>query len=509
MPLPAVLLDELRNYWRRAPPAELAVRRSHGSAPGRQPPCSGRSSWRAGPPGCGKPATCHTLRHCFATHLLEAGTDLPTLQRLLGHSHLSTTLLYLHLRSDRLPHIRSPLELLDPSGTPSADGTTAPRTGRRGAGVRRRRWRRGPRLTSEQRRALRDVARCRTAALGGHVERCGGCGHARIAYNSCRNRHCPKCCAAQQAAWLSREAENLLPVEYHHVVFTLPAEVNPIGLHNPVAVYDALLSAAAQTIRAVAADPKHLGAEVGLLLVLHTWGQTLSYHPHVHGIATGGGLTPGWLGGGRAGRGSSCRCGCSAGCSGGSSWRACGRRSLGGSSRASRTRAAFEAWAGRLQAKDWVVYSKPPFGGPAVVLKYLARYTHRVAIGNSRLVSLRRRAGDVHVQGLRGRGPEPKAMTLDGVEFLRRWVQHVLPRGFVKIRHYGLLANRHRAAKLAACRRLLWASGVVPVARVPEPDARPDPCPVCGVEGWLIGERFGPIGAGGVRCGPAVGADSS
>jgi hypothetical protein len=142
------------------------------------------------------------------------------------------------------------------------------------------------RLTSDQRRALRDVVRCRTAALGGHVQRCGACDHTRIAYNSCRNRHCPKCCVTQQAVWLSREAENLLPVEYHHVVFTLPAEVNPIGRHNPVAVYDALMSAAARTIRAVATDPKHLGAEVGLLLVLHTWGQTLSYHPHVHGIAT-------------------------------------------------------------------------------------------------------------------------------------------------------------------------------------------------------------------------------
>lgn len=135
------------------------------------------------------------------------------------------------------------------------------------------------------------MARCRTAALGGHVERCGGCAHTRVAYNSCRNRHCPKCCASRQADWLSREAGNLLPVEYHHVVFTLPAEVNPIGRLNPATVYDALMSAAAQTIREVAADPRHLGAEVGLLLVLHTWGQTLSYHPHAHGIATGGGRT--------------------------------------------------------------------------------------------------------------------------------------------------------------------------------------------------------------------------
>jgi hypothetical protein len=363
------------------------------------------------------------------------------------------------------------------------------------------------RLTSEQRRALRDVERCRTAALGGHVERCGGCDHVRIAYNSCRNRHCPKCCAAQQAAWLSREAADLLPVEYHHVVFTLPAEVNPVGLLNPVAVYEALMSAAARAIRAVAADPKHLGAEVGLLLVLHTWGQTLCYHPHVHGIATGGGLTP-------DGRWRSCRPGFFL------PVRVLGRvfraaflaRMHEAFARGKLARFdnanAFAAWVRQLRAKDWVVYSKPPFGGPAQVLKYLARYVHRVPIGNSRLVKL---------EGMRvtfgykdyADAAKTKEMTLEGVEFLRRWVTHVLPRGFVKIRHYGLLANRHRASRLAACRRLLWASGSVPVARVPEPDVRPDPCPVCGAEGWLIGERFGPIGVGGVRCGSAVRADSS
>ena len=347
------------------------------------------------------------------------------------------------------------------------------------------------RLTSEQRRALRDVERCRTAALGGHVERCGGCAHTRIAYNSCRNRHCPKCCASQQATWLSREAANLLPVEYHHAVFTLPSQVNPIGLLNPVAVYDALLSAAAQTIREVAANPKHLGAEVGLLLVLHTWGQTLAYHPHVHGIATGGGLTP-------DGR-----------------WRSC-RRSfflpvrvlsrvfrekflarirdafaagkLAGFANAS----AFAAWTSALQSKDWVVYSKPPFGGPAQVLKYLARYTHRVAIGNSRLVQLEGGRVTFAYKDYAD-ASQTKAMTLDGVEFLRRWVQHVLPRGFVKIRHYGLLANRHRAEKLRVCRRLLLASGCGLPVCVAEPEARPDVCPVCGIEAWVIGERFGPL----------------
>ena len=352
------------------------------------------------------------------------------------------------------------------------------------------------RLTSDQRRALRDVARCRTAALGGHVERCDGCDHTRIAYNSCRNRHCPKCCATQQAAWLSREAENLLPVEYHHVVFTLPAEVNPIGLQNPVTVYDALMSAAAQTIRDVAANPKHLGAEVGLLLVLHTWGQTLSYHPHVHGIVTGGGLTP-------DDRWASCRPGFFL------PVRVLSRLFRGkflarmrdtfarGKLTGFEDVRAFESWVGRLQAKDWVVYSKPPFGGPAVVLKYLARYTHRVAIGNSRLV--RFDGGRVtFAYKDYADASKSKEMTLEGVEFLRRWVQHVLPRGFVKIRHYGLLANRHRAAKLAACRRLLWASGVVAVACVPEPAVGPDPCPLCGAASWLVGDRFGPLSE--VRC---------
>jgi Putative transposase/Transposase zinc-binding domain len=352
------------------------------------------------------------------------------------------------------------------------------------------------RLTSEQRRALRDVARCRTAALGGHVQRCGGCDHTRIAYNSCRNRHCPKCCATQQAAWLSREAANLLPVEYHHVVFTLPAQVNPIGLQNPVAVYDALMSAAAQTIREVAANPKHLGAEVGLLLVLHTWGQTLSYHPHVHGIATGGGLTP-------DGSWRSCRPGFFLpvrvlGRLFRGKFLACMRDTFArGKLAGFENLRAFESWVSQLQAKDWVVYSKPPFGGPALVLKYLARYTHRVAIGNSRLVKFEGVCVTFTYKDYAD-AAKTTSMTLDGVEFLRRWVQHVLPRGFVKIRHYGLLANRHRAEKLNACRRLLWGSGGVPVASVPEPDVRPDPCPVCGVERWLVGDRFGPLSE--VRC---------
>ena len=349
------------------------------------------------------------------------------------------------------------------------------------------------RLTPGQRRALRDVARCRTAELGGHVGGCAGCGHRRVAYNSCRNRHCPKCLAGQQARWLAREAESLLPVEYHHVVFTLPAEVHPVGLANPVAVYDALLGAAAGAVREVAGSPKHLGAEVGLRLVLHTWGQTLSYHPHAHGIATGGGLTP-------DGRWRACRPGfflpvrVLSRVFRGAFLARLRAAFAGGRLAGFADRGAFEAWALPLSSKDWVVYSQPPFGGPEVVLKYLARYTHRVAIGNSRLAGFDGDRVTFTYKDYADAG-RTKAMTLDGVEFLRRWAQHVLPRGFVKIRHYGLLANRDREANLATCRRALVAAGVpepVPVP-VPVPAARPVVCPGCGSGRWAVVGRFGPF----------------
>jgi len=361
------------------------------------------------------------------------------------------------------------------------------------------------RLTADQRRALRDVERCRTAALGGHLERCAGCDHTRIAYNSCRNRHCPKCGATQRAAWLSREATNLLPVEYHHVVFTLPADVNAIGLQNPVTVYDALMCAAADTIREVAADPKHLGAEVGLLLVLHTWGQTLSYHPHVHGIATGGGLTP-------DGRWRSCRPGFFLPVRVLSrvfreKFLARMREAFAGGKLAGFDNAsALAAWVSRLQSKEWVVYSKPPFGGPQQVLKYLARYTHRVAISNSRLVKLEGGRVTFTYKDYAD-AAKTKVMTLDGVEFLRRWTRHVLPRGFVKIRHYGLLANRHRAEKLTVCRRLLLAAGCGLPVCVAEPETRTDACPLCGRQAWVIGERFDP--GAEPRCGTTMCVDSS
>ncbi len=352
-------------------------------------------------------------------------------------------------------------------------------------------------LGRTQKQALRDLARCRTAALGGHVERCLDCGHERIAYNSCRNRHCPKCQALVRARWLEREAEHLLPVEYHHVVFTLPAELSELALANPAILYDLLFQAAAATLRAVAANPKRLGAQVGVLLVLHTWGQNLHHHPHVHGVVSGGGLS----------------CNAQGVVDASPRWVACrpgfflpvrvlsrvfrgkfldglrqahhaGKLVFRGRLAPCANRNAFARWLAPLYAKEWVVYAKPPFGGPEQVLKYLARYTHRVAISNQRLVKLEdgrvtfryKDYADDH---------RHKTLTLSAEEFLRRFVQHVLPKGFVKIRHYGLLANRQRQEKLTQCRRLLLRAGVAArlqeVGRPPaiEP-ARDRRCPHCG-----------------------------
>jgi Putative transposase/Transposase zinc-binding domain len=357
--------------------------------------------------------------------------------------------------------------------------------------------RHGAWLSSVQRRALRDLAACRTAALGGHLVRCLDCGHERIAYNSCRNRHCPKCQALSRAQWLERQAEHLLPVEYHHVVFTLPDEVAELARANPRVVYDALLQASATTLRDVAANPKRLGAQVGALLVLHTWGQTLQHHPHVHAVVTGGGLScdargqldaePRWV---------ACRSGfflpvrvLSRVFRGKFVERLRGAFDTGalvfpGRLACFQSASAFAAWVKSLYRTDWVVYAKPPFGGPAQVLKYLARYTHRVAISNSRLLKFQdgqvtfryKDYADDH---------RHKSMTLDGVEFLRRFVQHVLPKGFVKLRHYGLLANRHREERLDLCRRLLFVTAAreqlsASASDVPlEPAAMPC-CPQCG-----------------------------
>jgi hypothetical protein len=361
------------------------------------------------------------------------------------------------------------------------------------------RARHGGQLSTTQTQALRDLVRCRTAALGGHVEHCRDCGHDRLAYNSCRNRHCPKCQALARARWLEREAQHLLPVEYHHVVFTLPAALSDLGRANPIVVYDLLFQAAAATLRAVAANPQRLGAQVGVLLVLHTWGQNLHHHPHVHGVVSGGGLSctpqgvvegsPRWV---------ACRPGFFlpvrvlsrvfrgkflAGLRAAFS---AGRLTFPGRLAAHAAPAAFTAFLAPLSAQDWVVYAKPPFGGPAQVLKYLARYTHRVAISNHRLVAVAdgqvtftsKDYADDH---------RTKTLTLSADEFLRRFLQHVLPRGFVKVRHYGLWANRCRAGRLAVCRWLLLvvAAATAPVTdprdrAEPLPPAAPPTCPQCG-----------------------------
>jgi hypothetical protein len=358
-------------------------------------------------------------------------------------------------------------------------------------------------LTSAQRKALRELAACRTAALGGHLQRCLDCGHERIAYNSCRNRHCPKCQALARARWLAREAEHLLPVEYHHVVFTLPAEVAELALANPAALYETLLQASAMTLREVAANPKRLGAQIGVLAVLHTWGQNLQHHPHVHCVVTGGGLScnaqgqidaiPRWV---------SCRPGFFL------PVRVLsrlfrrkylerlrqlfdqGKLRFPGRLAALADADRFAAWLTPLSQKDWVVYAKPPFGGPAQVLKYLARYTHRVAISNARLLKLEEGRVTFRYRDYAG-GNQSRILTLSAEDFLRRFVQHVLPRGFVKMRHYGLLANRHRQERLETCRRLLLVVTVAgrcadaTAAAAIEPALAPC-CPECGGRRFVV-----------------------
>ena len=364
--------------------------------------------------------------------------------------------------------------------------------------------RHGPALAAVPRRALADVAACRTAALGGHVQRCGACGHEAIAYHSCRNRHGPKCQGSRTAAWLQRAASFLLPVDYYHGVFTLPPAVAQVVWQNRRQGYPWLFRAASETLREVAADPKHLGAQVGLVAVLHTWGQDLHYHPHLHVVATGGGRA-------RAGDGTAtapprwvaCRPGFflpvrvlsrvfrgkylallrQAQAAGELTWH--GERAAGAEP------AAFAAWLRQQYERDWVVYAKPPLGGPAQVLKYLARYTHRVALSNRRLLSLD--GGQVVFTAKDyAAGGKQRLVRLSAEEFLRRWVQHVLPLGFVKIRHYGLLANRGRSERLTLCRALLalWSAARLVVgvlaAGVEAGGGSRRCCPACGSGPWLV-----------------------
>jgi putative transposase/transposase-like zinc-binding protein len=344
-----------------------------------------------------------------------------------------------------------------------------------------------------EQRVMGAITACRTAALGGHVEQCDGCGTTRIAYNSCRNRHCPKCQGLARAKWLAERQAELLPVPYFHLVFTLPAPVAEIAFHNKAAVYAILFRAAAETLITIAADPRHLGARVGITAVLHTWGQTLTHHPHVHCIVPGGGPSLDgvrWIAS-RPGFFLPVRVLSRL-------FRRLFLRDLKNAYEAGRLRfsgqlagladaSAFNACFAELRRRDWVVYAKPPFGGPRQALAYLGRYTHRVAIANSRLLALA--DGKVRFTWKDYRqGGMIKVMTLDASEFIRRFLLHALPDGFHRIRHYGFLANGDRGNNLALCRRLISAhTAAKPKPAVDSPASDQAPihcaaarCPDCG-----------------------------
>jgi Putative transposase/Transposase zinc-binding domain len=331
------------------------------------------------------------------------------------------------------------------------------------------------------------IEHCRTAALGGHVEACEDCGHWRIAYNSCRNRHCPKCQGAAARTWLAEREADLLPVGYFHVVFSIPAELADIAFHNKAVMYDLLFRAASETMLTIAADPRHLGARIGITAVLHTWGSAMTHHPHIHMIVPGGGISLD-----------------------GTHWvssrpafllpvrvlsklfrrlfltrllelHAAGRLAFFGDHAGLREERAFTHLIARLRKKNWVVYAKPPFGGPEAVLAYLSRYTHRVAISNRRLISLDEGGVTFRYKDYRRDGAERhRTMTLATDEFIRRFMLHVLPKGFHRIRHYGLLASACRKANVTRARQLLAVPQVVDPAEPVEPTEPRPPCPCCG-----------------------------
>ena len=354
-------------------------------------------------------------------------------------------------------------------------------------------WREAQRghLSLAQLKVMSAVTQCRTAALGGHVLRCDGCGLDQVSYNSCRNRHCPKCQSSAAQRWLDARQADLLPVEYYHVVFTLPAPIAELAYQNKATLYGLLFDMAAETLLTIAADPKHLGARIGATLVLHTWGSALTHHPHVHGIVPGGGLS-----------------------ADGERWVACrpgfflpvrvlsrlfrrrlleellrlhqgGKLQFFGEHVGLADADAFRAWLAPLRRCEWVVYAKRPFAGPQAVLAYLSRYTHRVAISNSRLIALDERGVTFRWKDYRAkRRTRYKAMTLEPGEFMRRFLLHVLPGGLHRIRHYGLLANGSRKASLALARELLnaapKASGGEPIDDGPSAQAPVFVCRHCG-----------------------------
>ena len=363
------------------------------------------------------------------------------------------------------------------------------------------------------------IEQCRSAALGGHVECCEDCGHSRIAYNSCRNRHCPKCQGAAATDWLAAREADLLPVGYFHLVFTLPAKIAPIAYQNKAVVYDLLFRAAAETLLTIAADPKHLGARIGATAVLHSWGSAMTHHPHVHMIVPGGGISldgthwvrckPGFLLPVRVLSRLFRRLFLAALVDA----HAAGRLAFLGAIEGLRGREAFTAHLAPLKRKKWFVYAKPPFSGPEAVLAYLARYTHRVAIANSRLIALDERGVTFRYKDYRRDGQARyRTMTLAPGEFIRRFLLHVLPKGFHRIRHYGLLASAGCKANIARAKQLMAApmAEVDPAAvhDTADPEVTTDhrpPCPCCGGR-MIIVEVFG---RGGAPRGPPSGAGIS
>ena len=361
-------------------------------------------------------------------------------------------------------------------------------------------------ISLSQLKVMSAVEHCRSASLGGHVLRCHDCDRVQIAYNSCRNRHCPKCQGAVARRWLEARQADLLPVEHYHLVFTLPPQISAIAYYNKAVVYTILFRAVAETLQTIAADPRHLGARIGMTLVLHTWGSAMTHHPHLHGIVPGGGLS---LDGQR--------------------WVACrpgfflpvrvlsrlfrrvflealhsayhaGQLQFFGEHQGLGEEMAFTEWLKPLRSREWVVYAKRPFAGPAAVLAYLSRYTHRVAIANSRLISLDEQGVTFRWKDYRTKGrTRYKTMTLSADEFIRRFLLHTLPSGFHRIRHYGLIANTGRRNHLTRARELLMEAastkedGVIPIKEVCRAigntevtDKNTYVCPDCGAPMTII-----------------------